>query len=106
LGQKYSTDIGEEGRCSLAWKLIHDLQTVELVSLPASTIPGATAALSMQEQRFAGQLGGHHPYLLQLAAGLLYEACQSGRHISWSFNLACREILLLPPTSNLTTCAS
>jgi hypothetical protein len=41
------------------------------------------AALSIQEQRLARQLGGHHPYLLQLAAGLLYEARQSGRNIGW-----------------------
>lgn len=54
-----------------------------LVNLPASTIPGATAALSTQEQRLARQLGGRHPYLLQLAASLFYEAHQLGRDVSW-----------------------
>jgi hypothetical protein len=37
----------------------------------------------MEEQRLARQLGGHHPYLLQLAASLLYETRQSGRDMSW-----------------------
>jgi hypothetical protein len=55
----------------------------ELVALPASTIAGVTAALSTQEQRFARQLGGRHPYLLQLAASLLYEGRQLGRDVSW-----------------------
>jgi hypothetical protein len=30
------------------------------------------------------QWGGRHPYLLQLAASLLYEAQQSGRDVSWA----------------------
>ena len=67
----------------LTLKELTEKEARELVNLPASTIPGAAAALSIQEQRLARQLGGHHPYLLQLAAGLLYEARQSGRNISW-----------------------
>ena len=55
-----------------------------LVCLPASTIKGATAALSMQEQDLALQWGRRHPYLLQLAASLLYEAGQSGRDGNWA----------------------
>jgi hypothetical protein len=54
-----------------------------LVCLPTSTIKGATPALSGQEQHFVRQLGGRHPYLLQLAASLLYEARESGRNVSW-----------------------
>jgi uncharacterized protein len=56
----------------------------ELVSLPASTIPGATAALSQQEKHLVRKLGDRHPYLLQLAASLVCEARQSGRDISWA----------------------
>ncbi len=55
-----------------------------LVALPASTNAGVTSALSKQEQRFVRQLGGCHPYLLQLAASLLYEARQSGRDVTWA----------------------
>jgi hypothetical protein len=55
-----------------------------LVGLPASTIAGETAALSKQEQHLARQWGGRHPYLLQLAASLLYEARQLGRDASWA----------------------
>ncbi len=55
-----------------------------LVCLPASTIAGATAALSMQEQRIVRQWGGRHPYLLQLAASLLYEGRQLGRDVGWA----------------------
>lgn len=55
----------------------------ELVNLPASKTPAATPALSPQEQRLVRQLGGRHPYLLQLAASLLYEARQLGRDGSW-----------------------
>ncbi len=56
----------------------------QLVCLPASTIAGTTAALSLQEQRLVLQWGGRHPYLLQLAGSLLYEANQSGRDVSWA----------------------
>ena len=55
-----------------------------LVCLPASTIAGATAALSMQEQRIVRQWGGRHPYLLQLAASLVYEGRQLGRDVGWA----------------------
>jgi len=55
-----------------------------LVCLPASTIAGETAVLSKQEQHLARQWGGRHPYLLQLAASLLYEARQLGRDASWA----------------------
>jgi hypothetical protein len=55
-----------------------------LVCLSASTIAGETAVLSKQEQQLARQWGGRHPYLLQLAASLLYEARQLGRDASWA----------------------
>ena len=55
-----------------------------LVGLPASAIAGTTAALSSQEQQLVRQWGGRHPYLLQVAASLLYEAHQLGRDVSWA----------------------
>lgn len=55
-----------------------------LVRLPASTVQGETPALSTQEQQLVRQWGGRHPYLLQLAASLLYEARQSGREVDWA----------------------
>jgi hypothetical protein len=59
-------------------------EAAELVRLPASTVPGIAAALSQQEQHFVRRLGRRHPYLLQLAASLVYEARLSGRDISWA----------------------
>ena len=56
----------------------------ELVNLPASTVPGAAEALNQQEQHLVRKLGGRHPYLLQLAGSLVYEARQSGRDIAWA----------------------
>ncbi len=55
-----------------------------LVGLPASAIAGTTAALSSQEQQLVRQWGGRHPYLLQVAATLLYEAHQLGQDVSWA----------------------
>lgn len=55
-----------------------------LVNLPASTVQGAKPALSIEEQHLVRQWGGRHPYLLQLAASLVYEARQSGRDVSWA----------------------
>jgi hypothetical protein len=55
-----------------------------LVGLPASAIAGTTGALSSQEQQLVRQWGGRHPYLLQVAATLLYEAHQLGQDVSWA----------------------
>lgn len=54
------------------------------VCLPASTVEGATSALSIEEQHLVQKWGGRHPYLLELAAGLVYEARQLGRDVSWA----------------------
>lgn len=56
----------------------------DLVRLPASTIMGTTPALSTSEQQLVRQWGRRHPYLLQLAASLLYEAHQVGQDVSWA----------------------
>ncbi|MEH2270153.1 MAG: AAA-like domain-containing protein [Nostoc sp.] len=55
----------------------------DLVRLPASTINGAAPALSMDEQRLSQQLGGSHPFLLQIAGGLVCEARQQGHDENW-----------------------
>ncbi|MEW6493586.1 MAG: AAA-like domain-containing protein [Cyanobacteriota bacterium] len=55
-----------------------------LICLPASTVKGATPALNSQEQHLVQQWGGRHPYLLQLAASLLYEARQTQQDEGWA----------------------
>jgi hypothetical protein len=57
----------------------------DLVRLPASTVPGAPAALSLPEQRLARRWGGRHPFLLQLAADALWQARQEGRDEAWTY---------------------
>ena len=59
-------------------------EAADLVRLPASTISGAPAALSLDEQRLARAWGRRHPYLLQLAAYFLYQARQEGRDTAWA----------------------
>ncbi len=56
----------------------------DLVRLPASTVSGAQAALSIEEQRQARQWGGRHPYLLQLAGSSLCHARRRGKAITWA----------------------
>lgn len=54
----------------------------ELVSLPART--GVPAALRKNEQRLARKWGRCHPFLLQLASRLLWEARQQEQVVSWA----------------------
>jgi AAA+ ATPase superfamily predicted ATPase len=54
-----------------------------LLRLPASTVKGATPALSMDEQSFTQQIGGNHPFLLQIAGRLVSEARQYGYDKEW-----------------------
>lgn len=56
----------------------------DLARLPASTVPGAPAALSLSEQRLMRQWGERHPYLLQLAGFYLCQARQNGRDEAWA----------------------
>lgn len=70
-----------------------------LVCLPASKIANITPTLTIQEQKLAMQWGKRHPYLLQLAASLLYEARQLGQDESWTkaeFNKEARRVPKLP----------
>ncbi|ARV63352.1 AAA family ATPase [Nostocales cyanobacterium HT-58-2] len=55
----------------------------DLARLPASTVNTASAALSMDEQHLTRQLGGRHPFLLQIAGGLVCEARQQGHDENW-----------------------
>jgi len=59
-------------------------EAADLVRLPASTVPGAPAALGLAEQRLARQWGGRHPFLLQLAGYFLCQARQRGKGASWA----------------------
>ena len=59
-------------------------EATDLVRLPASTVRGAPAALSLEEQRLARAWGGRHPCLLQLAAGALCQARQEGHDAAWA----------------------
>ena len=61
-----------------------DEEVAELLRLPASTTSNTQAALSLDEQRIARSWGGHHPYLLQLAASLLWQAHQQGKDKHWA----------------------
>jgi uncharacterized protein len=58
-------------------------EATDLARLPASTVKGATSALGMHEQKLMRQLGGNHPFLLQKAGILLWEAQQQGKDESW-----------------------
>jgi len=55
----------------------------DLARLPASTVNNASAVLSVDEQRLTRQLGGYHPFLLQIAGGLVCEARQQGHDENW-----------------------
>lgn len=55
----------------------------DLLRLPASTVNCATPVLSMDEQLLTQQLGGNHPFLLQIAGSLVYEARQNGHDKEW-----------------------
>jgi hypothetical protein len=55
----------------------------DLARLPASTVNNASAVLSVDEQRLTRQLGGCHPFLLQIAGGLVCEARQQGHDENW-----------------------
>lgn len=72
-----------------------DEEAQELVCLPRGKIPDGEAALSKKEQKLVLQLGGCHPFLLQLAASLLWEARQQGRDVNWAksqFELEARRV--------------
>ncbi len=68
----------------LALKELTEAEATDLVRLPASTVPGAPAALSLDEQRLARRWGGRHPCRLQLAADALCRARQLGRDRAWA----------------------
>lgn len=63
---------------------LREVEARDLVQLPAGKIKDAEAALSLEEQKLARQLGGGHPFLLQLAGMFLWEAQQLGRDVNWA----------------------
>jgi uncharacterized protein len=66
----------------------------ELLSLPARK--GLPSALSVEEQQLAKKWGGCHPFLLQLAANLLWEARQTRQDLSWALAKFEQEARRLP----------
>ncbi|BAY46952.1 hypothetical protein SAMD00079811_45680 [Scytonema sp. HK-05] len=58
-------------------------EVTELVLLPSSTVAHAQPVLGMHEQNLTRQLGGRHPFLLQLAGMLVYQARQQGKDENW-----------------------
>jgi hypothetical protein len=73
-----------------------DEEAADLARLPASTVPGAPAALSLDEQRRMREWGGRHPYLLQLAGYFLSQARQNGRDEAWAYEQFLAEKRRLP----------
>ncbi|MFP5272629.1 ATP-binding protein [Coleofasciculus sp.] len=67
----------------LALGELREEEAWELVSLSDTQGKEGQAALSPQDQKLAKQLGGTHPFLLQLAGSLLWEARQQRRDINW-----------------------
>ncbi|BDA71674.1 hypothetical protein CAL7716_058400 [Calothrix sp. PCC 7716] len=60
----------------LRLKLFNEEEVKDLLSLPASTIPNYSPTLGIRDQELVKELGGNHPFLLQLAANLVCEARQ------------------------------
>jgi len=73
-----------------------DADVVELVNLPASTVPGVAAVLTPDHQTQACRWGQRHPYLLQLAAWYLCAAQRHQRHDSWAKACFMRKARRLP----------
>ncbi|MBP5976875.1 ATP-binding protein [Brasilonema sp. CT11] len=67
----------------LKLKELSEEEVTELVLLPSNTVPHAQPALGMHEQNLTRQLGGRHPFLLQLAGMLACEARQQGKDENW-----------------------
>ena len=63
MGQNYSTDIGEECRCLLGWKLIHDLRTVfgPFMAGPKITDPRLFVGRNEELHTIASRLTGEQP---------------------------------------------
>jgi hypothetical protein len=76
-----------------------DEDVTDLLRSPASTTSSTQAALSVDEQHTARRWGGHHPYLLQLAASLLWQARQQGKNQHWAKVQFERERNRLPHTA-------
>jgi uncharacterized protein len=60
-----------------------EAEAKDLVCLPASTIPGSSTILGVRDQELVRELGGNHPFLLQIAGSLVCEARQQGQNESW-----------------------
>ena len=93
LSSRRSLDLcaGEQKLTSAFFNLGHMLRLAELseeaadhlVNLPMPERE-ALPALQASDQKLARQWGGRHPYLLQLAAGELFDARQCGKDTRWA----------------------
>ncbi len=82
---------GEHQLTSAFFNLGHVLRLAELTEKAADELvnfqlPGShiLPALNSRERQLARKWGGRHPYLLQLAAGELFDARQDGKNTAWA----------------------
>lgn len=75
---------------------ITEAEAMDLVRLPHTTDRNLEPALSPEKQQTALKWGGRHPYLLQLAAGCLWEAGRRDRPVEWAKQEFDREAKRVP----------
>lgn len=74
----------------------------DLLCLPASTMSGYSPALGIRDQELVRELGGNHPFLLQIAGSLVCEARQHQYNESWVRKKFDKEYNRLPSSSIVT----
>jgi hypothetical protein len=74
----------------------HQLPLRGLTEAEAAELVSRGGALSLEEQRTARKWGGAHPYLLQLACSLLWQARHAGQPLEWAQEQFDREKARLP----------
>jgi uncharacterized protein len=80
----------------LKLKEFKDDEVKDLLCSPANKINNHPAILSIDEQQLARQLAGNHPFLLQIACRLCYEARQQGQNKNWVKKQFAQELKRLP----------
>ncbi|BAZ10617.1 hypothetical protein NIES4071_24400 [Calothrix sp. NIES-4071] len=78
-----------------------DEEVKDLLSLPANTMPGYLPALGIRDQQLVRELGGNHPFLLQIAGSLVCEARQHQYDETWVRKQFNKEYNRLPSPSIL-----
>lgn len=77
----------------------NDEEIKYLLCLPASTMSGYSPALGIRDQELVRELGGNHPFLLQIAGSLVCEARQHQHNESWVRKKFDKEYNRLPSSS-------